>query len=64
MKLQWIITSGTLLALFLLAGSNAVLAQTKSPEQKPGYDKSKDTGSKAPQGADVPFDGSQKSIKA
>ena len=32
------------------------------PEEKPGYDKSKDAGAKAPKGADILFDGTQKSI--
>ncbi|MFM7180323.1 MAG: DUF1080 domain-containing protein [Verrucomicrobiales bacterium] len=33
------------------------------PEDKPGYDKTKDLGAKAPEGADVPFDGTMASIE-
>jgi len=33
------------------------------PEKKPGYDKTKDVGCAAPAGADIPFDGTEKSIK-
>ncbi len=40
----------------------ALAAEKKTPEQQPGYDKTKDVGAKAPKDADVPFDGTQKSI--
>ena len=43
-------------SFILPAGANP------KPEDKPGYDKSKDVGTKAPKGADVLFDGTQKSI--
>lgn len=46
-------------ALFIL--SNLVSAE--KPEQQAGYDKSKDIGIEAPEGADVPFDGSIESVK-
>ena len=64
MKVQWIITSVTFLALLLFVSSTPAVAQTTSPEQKPGYDNSKDVGAKAPKVADVPFDGSEQSIQA
>ena len=46
----------TLCALIQPAGANP------KPEDKPGYDKAKDAGAKAPKGADILFDGTQKSI--
>jgi hypothetical protein len=49
----------TFLAVFALLGPAA--AQQK-PEDKPGYDKGRDVGAAAPAGADIPFDGTQKSI--
>jgi hypothetical protein len=49
------------LAMFTLIGS-VVAADKKAPEEKAGYDKTKDVGTAAPAGADVPFDGTQKSI--
>ena len=52
-----IITALALGALTVSAG----FAQTK-PEDKPGYDSTKDLGVKAPEGADVLFDGTQKSV--
>ena len=60
MKLQSIIT---FLAMFMLAISS-VIAQDKAAEQKSAYEKSKDVGAKAPDGADVPFDGTMKSIQS
>jgi hypothetical protein len=50
-------------ATLLMLTSWAVAGPTK-PEDKPGYDKSKDIGTQAPAGADVPFDGTQESIDA
>ena len=51
----------TLLAVFTLI--DITLAEGKvKPEDKQGYDKTKDLGVKSPKGADVPFDGTQKSI--
>jgi hypothetical protein len=38
-------------------------AEKKVPEAQPGYDKSRDLGVKAPEGADVPFDGTMKSVR-
>lgn len=52
----------TLLALFLLIGA-ALAADKQKPEDKPGYDKSKDVGAAAPDGADIPFDGSMASVE-
>lgn len=64
MNLHRNITCGILLAFFLFTGLSPAIAQEKEPEQKKGYDKSKDVGAKAPKDADVPFDGTEKSIKA
>ncbi|MDG1873495.1 MAG: DUF1080 domain-containing protein [Mariniblastus sp.] len=64
MKLRWMMTKGAMLFVFFFVGQVLVMAQENSPEQKPGYDKSKDVGVKAPENADVPFDGSQKSLEA
>ena len=52
--------------LSLLALTNPAGAEEKAPkpEDKPGYDKTKDVGTKAPKGADILFDGTQKSIDA
>lgn len=49
------------------AGSAALLlfasgADAKKPEEQTGYNKSKDIGAKAPEGADVPFDGTMESV--
>ncbi len=48
---------------FLIVSSLAVDAQKVLPKDKPGYEKAKDVGAKAPTGADVPFDGTMKSVK-
>ena len=55
-------------SLFLLIcvaalSSTFAFAQTK-PEEKPGYDRSKDLGTPAPEGADIPFDGTMESVTA
>jgi hypothetical protein len=47
-------------AAFSLIGA---VANAKKPEEQAGYDKSKDLGVKAPDGADTPFDGTMKSVK-
>ncbi|MDB4438185.1 DUF1080 domain-containing protein [bacterium] len=39
------------------------VANAKKPEEQKGYDKSKDLGVKAPDGADTPFDGTMDSVK-
>jgi hypothetical protein len=53
-----------LVVLSTLAVTLPVSAQEKQkPEDKPGYDKTKDLGAKAPEGADVPFDGTMASIE-
>jgi hypothetical protein len=52
------------LAVFAFIGSAVAAAEKKTPEEKPSYDKMKDVGAVAPKGADVPFDGTQKSIEA
>ncbi len=49
----------TLFALMHLANAEPKATQ---PQDKPGYDKTKDAGAKAPKGADILFDGTQKSI--
>ena len=47
-------------ATFSLIGA---VANAKKPEEQAGYDKSKDLGVNAPEGADTPFDGTMESIK-
>lgn len=64
MKLQATKRSIGFLALFLMVGSAAAAPNEKSPEKQPDYDKTKDVGTVAPKGADVPFDGTKKSIEA
>ena len=49
----------TLCAAFTLSG---VAANAKAPEEQAGYDKTKDLGVDAPEGADTPFDGSMESV--
>lgn len=51
------------LAIAAFIGPAASAAQKMAPEQKPGYDKTKDVSAPAPKGADVPFDGTMKSIQ-
>lgn len=53
-----------LLAVFAFANITdiTVAAEPVKPENKQGYDQSKDLGTKPPAGADVPFDGTRKSI--
>lgn len=53
----------TLLAVFALAGAVVTAGEKTAPQEKPGYDKAKDLGAAAPAGADLPFDGTQKSIE-
>lgn len=48
--------------LGLLQSANAQDAKPK-PQDKSGYDKSKDVGAPAPDGADIPFDGTMESVK-
>jgi len=56
-------TGTTVAALTLLAViGSAFAAEKPQPEDKPGYDKSKDLAVKAPEGADILFDGTQESI--
>ena len=62
MKSQPINHSIGLLAVLALICSAVNAAENKKPEEKSGYDKTKDVGAAAPKGADVPFDGTQKSI--
>ena len=54
----------TILSLFVLMHSAWAEEKAPKPEDKPGYDKTKDAGAKAPEGADILFDGTQKSIDA
>jgi hypothetical protein len=49
--------------VFTLFSATLASAQNKLPQDKPGYDQTKDLGVKAPEGADVPFDGTMKSIE-
>lgn len=52
-----------LLAVFTLIGSVLAAAERKTPEERPGYEKTKDVGAQAPKGADILFDGTRKSIE-
>jgi hypothetical protein len=52
-----------LLTMVTLVGA-AVAAPEQKTQDKPGYDKGKDLAAPAPAGADVPFDGTKKSIEA
>jgi len=57
--------TGSILAVvatLMLIGSAVAAPNKTKPEDKPGYDKTKDIGVKAPDGADVLFDGTQASI--
>lgn len=47
----------------LREGRSRVVSSNK-PEDKPGYDKTKDVGTLPPAGADVPFDGTMDSVQA
>ncbi len=53
------------LALAALALSTASAADKKGPDpsEKKGYDKTRDVGTKPPKGADIPFDGTMKSVE-
>ena len=51
-----------ILGLISLIHSAAAQPKAIQPQDNPGYDKAKDTGAKAPEGADILFDGTQKSI--
>ena len=52
-------------SLVFLVGGVALADDDKhKPENRAGYQKTKDVGAKAPAHADVPFDGSMKSIKS
>jgi hypothetical protein len=51
------------LAMVTFVFSAVSAPEKKATEQKPGYDKTKDVGIVSPKGADVPFDGTQKSIE-
>jgi len=55
------IVAATVMATFVFSALSA--PEKKTPEQKPGYDKTKDVGTAAPEGADVPFDGTMKSVE-
>ena len=52
------------LAVVAMLTTTLAAAEKTAPESKPGYDKTKDVGAKAPEGADVPFDGTMKSVEA
>ncbi len=54
------IVAAVVMVTFVFSAMSA--PEKKAPEDKPGYDKTKDVGTPAPEGADVPFDGTQKSI--
>ena len=62
MKTKTIATKALACCLCLLIGTFAI-TQEKSKSQKTEHDKSKDVGAKAPENADVPFDGTMKSVE-
>ncbi|MCG8586671.1 MAG: DUF1080 domain-containing protein [Pirellulales bacterium] len=62
MKLQKATRTFVALAVLICFASTVTAAEKKTPEEKPGYDKTKDVGAAPPKGADIPFDGTQKSI--
>ena len=64
MKLQNVKRMIGSLAVFAVLCSAVAADDKNAPENKPGYDKTKDVGAKAPKGADIPFDGTMKSVKA
>ena len=50
-------------AVFTLLVSAVATAKDTLPQNKPGYEKTRDLGVKAPEGADIPFDGTMESIQ-
>lgn len=52
-----------MLAASTLVGVATAEPAKPKPQDKPGYDKTKDLGAAAPDGADVPFDGTMESVK-
>lgn len=52
-----------MLAAATLVGVAPAEPAKPKPQDKPGYDKTKDLGTTAPDGADVPFDGTMESVK-
>ena len=56
--------AGMLFLAYLCLTTPLLWAQNTAPEEKPGYDKSKDVGAAAPTDVDVLFDGTRKSIEA
>ena len=63
MKQRFVSRALIVLSLLTIAGSTVADDDKNKPENKKGYDKSKDVGAKAPKGADIPFDGTMKSVK-
>lgn len=63
MKSQRINRLTALLFIAPLVGSVVAEPQTSRPQDKPGYDKTKDIGTPPPEGADVPFDGTLESVE-
>ena len=56
MKLTNISKQIAILGLIPLIHSAAAQPKATQPQDKPGYDKAKDTGANAPEGADILFD--------
>lgn len=61
---KWLTCQAMIAVLVLMTVAPTMLAadDDQAPEKKPGYDKSKDVGAQPPTGADVPFDGTMKSV--
>ncbi|HCQ38748.1 MAG TPA: hypothetical protein DIV39_06300, partial [Verrucomicrobiales bacterium] len=64
MNLKNTATHIAILTIVSLAAPVGAEPKIPQPQDKPGYDKTKDAGAKAPKGADILFDGTQKSIDA
>ncbi|MFT7640330.1 MAG: hypothetical protein ACI9G1_002071 [Pirellulaceae bacterium] len=62
MKLQTTKQFLSLLAVIAFMCSAVLAADKNATQRRAGYDKTKDVGAAAPKSADVPFDGTQKSI--
>ena len=63
MNLQGSIRWATCMTMTAFAAVSLAEPKKSKPEDKPGYDKSRDVGAAAPKGADIPFDGTMKSVE-
>ena len=56
--------TGMLFLAYLCLSTPLLWAQNTAPEEKPGYDQSKDVGAATPKGGEALFDGTPQSIDA